>query len=124
MGLLGELKRRNVFRVTAAYLVFAWLLLQVLDVVGPILGLPDVIARYLLFLLVVGIVPAIVIDEAIEIARKYSGGEAAVFVNGILDAVRKNTGRAGPSAKKKAGEGNHEQEAGRQTRKSRSPGSR
>ena len=70
------------------------------------------------------LVPAIVIDEAIEIARKYSGGEAAVFVNGILDAVRKNTGRAGPSAKKKAGEGNHEQEAGRQTRKSRSPGSR
>ena len=28
MGLFGELKRRNVFRVTAAYLVFAWLLLQ------------------------------------------------------------------------------------------------
>ncbi|MBM3285217.1 MAG: transcription antitermination factor NusB, partial [Candidatus Aminicenantes bacterium] len=33
--------------------------------------------------------PAIVINEAIEIAKKYSGPEAAVFVNGILDALRK-----------------------------------
>ena len=33
--------------------------------------------------------PAIVIDEAIEIARKYSSGEAATFVNGILDAINK-----------------------------------
>ncbi|MGB7297438.1 MAG: transcription antitermination factor NusB [Candidatus Aminicenantales bacterium] len=33
--------------------------------------------------------PAIVINEAIEIAKKYSGPEAATFVNGILDALRK-----------------------------------
>ncbi len=36
------------------------------------------------------IAPAIVINEAIEIAKKYSGDEAATFVNGILDAVRKD----------------------------------
>jgi N utilization substance protein B len=35
------------------------------------------------------LVPAIVINEAIEIAKKYSGVEASVFINGILDAVRK-----------------------------------
>ena len=33
--------------------------------------------------------PAIVIDEAIEISKKYSSEEAATFVNGILDAARK-----------------------------------
>jgi N utilization substance protein B len=33
--------------------------------------------------------PAIVINEAIEIAKKYSCEEGATFVNGILDAVRK-----------------------------------
>jgi N utilization substance protein B len=33
--------------------------------------------------------PAVVINEAIEIAKRYSGGEAAVFVNGLLDALRK-----------------------------------
>ena len=26
-------------------------------------------------------------DEAIEIAKRYSGEESAVFVNGVLDAV-------------------------------------
>jgi N utilization substance protein B len=36
------------------------------------------------------IAPAIIINEAIEIARRYSGDEAATFVNGILDAVRKS----------------------------------
>jgi len=33
--------------------------------------------------------PAIVINEAIEIAKRFSGDQAAVFVNGVLDAVRK-----------------------------------
>jgi len=35
------------------------------------------------------LVPAIVINEAVEIARRFSGEESAVFVNGVLDAVRK-----------------------------------
>ncbi len=34
--------------------------------------------------------PAVVINEAIEIAKAYSGEEAATFVNGVLDAIRKN----------------------------------
>jgi len=80
VGLFTELKRRNVFRVSAAYLVFAWLLLQVLDVVGPILGLPDAIARYLLFLLVVGIVPVVIVAWVYELTpqgiRREDGAEA------------------------------------------------
>jgi N utilization substance protein B len=36
--------------------------------------------------------PAVVINEAIEIAKAYSGNEAAAFVNGVLDAIRKNLG--------------------------------
>jgi N utilization substance protein B len=31
----------------------------------------------------------IVIDEALELARKFSGAEAVPFVNGVLDGVRK-----------------------------------
>ncbi|NOR54197.1 MAG: transcription antitermination factor NusB [Candidatus Aminicenantes bacterium] len=37
---------------------------------------------------------AVVINEAIEIARKYSGNEAAAFVNGILDGARKKLEKA------------------------------
>jgi hypothetical protein len=36
MTFFDELKRRNVFRVGAAYLVMAWLVLQLIDVVAPI----------------------------------------------------------------------------------------
>jgi len=35
------------------------------------------------------VAPAIVINEAIEIAKKYSGEQAGTFVNGILDAIQK-----------------------------------
>lgn len=33
---------------------------------------------------------AVVIDEALELARLFSGDESVAFVNGILDAVRKD----------------------------------
>jgi len=33
--------------------------------------------------------PAVVINEALEIARRFSGEGSAEFVNGVLDAVRK-----------------------------------
>lgn len=36
-----------------------------------------------------GTPPRVVIDEAIELARTYSGDEAAKFVNGVLDGVFK-----------------------------------
>jgi len=50
------------------------------------------------------IAPAIVINEAIEIAKKYSGPEAATFVNGILDALRKKIqGKARPGREVKNG---------------------
>jgi transcription antitermination protein NusB len=39
--------------------------------------------------------PAIVIDEALEIARRYSGADSVEFVNGVLDAVRKSLAPAG-----------------------------
>ena len=66
MKLFEELRRRNVFRVAAAYLVTAWLLLQVVDVVGPLLGLSDDSARYLLFLLAIGFIPALGFAWAFE----------------------------------------------------------
>ena len=33
--------------------------------------------------------PAVVIDEAIELARRFSGDHAVGFVNGVLDGIRK-----------------------------------
>jgi N utilization substance protein B len=36
--------------------------------------------------------PAVIIDEAIELARQFSGDESVSFINGVLDAVHKELG--------------------------------
>ena len=41
MSLIAELKRRNVLRVTAAYVVVAWLLIQVVETIFPAFGFGD-----------------------------------------------------------------------------------
>ena len=38
-----------------------------------------------------GLAPAIVINEAIEVAKKFSSDQAAQFINGILDALRRKS---------------------------------
>ena len=45
--------------------------------------------------------PAVIINEAIEIARRFSGDESGPFINGILDAVRRSL----TTAKASSGEG-------------------
>jgi transcription antitermination protein NusB len=40
--------------------------------------------------------PAVVIDEALELARRFSGDESVSFINGVLDAVRKELGASPP----------------------------
>jgi N utilization substance protein B len=41
-------------------------------------------------MLELGTPPAVVIDEAIELARQFSGEESVSFINGVLDAVRRD----------------------------------
>jgi len=59
LALIAELKRRRVFRVSAAYIVVCWVVLQVADVVFPAIPVPDwgmqllLIALVLLFPIVV-----------------------------------------------------------------------
>jgi N utilization substance protein B len=38
---------------------------------------------------------AVAIDEALELAKRYSSPEAAKFVNGVLDAIRRHLDEAG-----------------------------
>ncbi|HET6593074.1 MAG TPA: hypothetical protein VFG48_09195, partial [Xanthomonadales bacterium] len=67
MSLFAELKRRNVFRVGIAYAVTSWLLLQVVDVVVPVLELPEWVPKLILLLLAVGILPALIFAWAFEL---------------------------------------------------------
>ena len=46
--------------------------------------------------------PKVVIDEAVEIAKRYGSGESPSFINGILDRVMKEVENEGvPSSTKK-----------------------
>lgn len=66
MSLFNELKRRNVFRVGIAYLVVAWLLAQVLQLVFESFGTPDWAIKTLLVLLATGFPFAIFFAWAFE----------------------------------------------------------
>lgn len=47
------------------------------------------ILRLSAFELLEGKLPyAVIIDEALELARRYSGNESVAFVNGVLDSIR------------------------------------
>jgi TolB-like protein/tetratricopeptide (TPR) repeat protein len=67
MSLLVELKRRNVFRVVAAYVVLSWLMLQVGDIIFDAMNLPDWSVRLLIAMLVLGFVPAVVFSWVYEL---------------------------------------------------------
>lgn len=61
-----ELKRRNVYRVGIAYAIASWLLLQVIDVVDPIIGIPEWVPKLILVLLAVGLPLALIFAWAYE----------------------------------------------------------
>ena len=67
MTLVGELKRRNVFRVAAAYLVVGWLLTEVLTTILPTLGAPDWTARAVILVFALGFIPAVVLSWVYEL---------------------------------------------------------
>ena len=66
MKFFAELKRRNVYRVGIAYLIGAWLLLQVTSTFVPILGLPPYVLRLVFLLLAIGLFPALIAAWALE----------------------------------------------------------
>ncbi len=63
---LAELKRRRVFRVMAVYGVVAFIVLQVADLVFPILNLPEWTLQFVLMLALLGFPIAIVLAWAFE----------------------------------------------------------
>ncbi len=65
--ILTELKRRNVIRVTVAYVIVAWLIAQVSDLALENFGSPDWVIKTILLLLIMGLPLAIVLAWAFEL---------------------------------------------------------
>ena len=67
MQFFSELKRRNVVRVAAAYIVTAWLIIQVVETIFPLFGLGETIMRGVVIVLAIGFVPAVLFAWAFEL---------------------------------------------------------
>jgi TolB-like protein len=81
VSFLGEIKRRKVFQVAAVYLVVAWLIMQVVDVVSGPLLLPDWFARVVILLLAAGFPVALILTWAFDLTPRgvvRDGGDAVV----------------------------------------------
>ena len=66
MSFFKELKRRNVFKVGIAYIIIAWVLMQIGDTLGPALLLPYWINSALAFFLLLGFPLALFFAWAFE----------------------------------------------------------
>ena len=62
-----ELKRRNVYRVAAAYAVFSWLLIQIATQISPYFEVPTWTVRLLILLLILGLPVALILSWAFEL---------------------------------------------------------
>jgi tetratricopeptide (TPR) repeat protein len=67
MSLIAELKRRNVFRVGAAYAIVAWLLVEVASVVLPTFEAPEWVMQVFTFLVILGFPLALIFAWAFEL---------------------------------------------------------
>jgi TolB-like protein len=67
MKLFDELKRRNVIKATIAYIVVAWVLLQVITSVLPNFGAPTWVLKTLMFLIAIGLPIWIIFSWVYEI---------------------------------------------------------
>ena len=68
MSLFSELRRRNVYRIAAAYAVAAWLIIQVVETIFPAFGFDDATTRYTVIALMIGFVPAVILAWIFEVS--------------------------------------------------------
>ena len=67
MSLFNELKRRNVFRVAAAYVVVAWLVTEVGTTLLQTFGAPDWVAKAIILMFGLGFIPVVVFSWVYEL---------------------------------------------------------
>jgi TolB-like protein/Tfp pilus assembly protein PilF len=89
MGLVSELRRRNVFRMAVLYAVAAWLIMQVAEVVIDLAHLPDWIGPATLGLLAVGFPIALIFSwfyeltsEGLTLEKDVDPGESITDITG------------------------------------------
>ena len=89
-GFLGELQRRNVYRVAVTYAVVSWVLIQIATQVFPIFSIPNWAVRLVVLLLVLGFPVALILAWAFELTPE---GIKRTEDVPIHESIRHHTGR-------------------------------
>jgi hypothetical protein len=79
MSLITELKRRNVFRVGAAYGIVGWLLIEIASVLLPTFDAPDWVMKAFSSLVILGFPLAVILAWAFEVTPEGIKRDSAVF---------------------------------------------
>ncbi len=88
MGLVSELKRRNVFRMAVLYAVATWFIMQVAEVVIGLANLPDWIGPTILGLLALGFPIALIFSWFYEMTPEGISLESDVDVGKSITHIR------------------------------------
>ncbi len=67
MAILGEMRRRNIFKVSLAYAIVSWLVVQVADIVLPTFNAPQWIMQVLVVMLILLFPIAVLLSWAYEL---------------------------------------------------------
>jgi TolB-like protein len=88
LSFFKELKSRNVFKVGIAYVVVAWVIIQLADVLAPQLNLPDWTARMITFIVLLGFPVALVMAWALELTpqgvKKAGGSNMPIYIFAVV----------------------------------------
>src|ERR1700750_2095795 len=87
---LGELQRRNVYRVAVTYTVVSWVLIQIATQVFPFFEIPVWAVRVVVLLLILGFPVALILAWAFELTAK---GIKRIEEVPPQELIRRHTGR-------------------------------
>lgn len=87
---LGELQRRNVYRVAVTYTVVSWVLIQIATQVFPFFEIPNWAVRVVVLLLILGFPVALILAWAFELTPEGIKRTEDVLPH---ESIRRHTGR-------------------------------
>ena len=91
MSIFKELQQRNVFKVGIAYLVVAWIIIQLADVLAPQLKLPEWTPRMITFFVMLGFPVSLVMAWALELTpqgvKKAGGSNMPIYIFAVALAA-------------------------------------
>jgi adenylate cyclase len=89
MSFFAELKRRNVIRVATAYVVAAWLIVQVVETIFPAFGFGSGAVRIAVIVLVIALIPVLVLSWVFEITPEGLRRETGLASEGARHSARR-----------------------------------